>query len=265
MSKKTRESALADIPPPSQRAYTVADGAEYHLRSDTEGRTVEAYVVPWGVPTEVTDVEGHYFEQFHKGAFGRQLKRTGLAGIAVLYNHGKDLHGRPSERFSLPLGTPVEIHEDGPGLFTATRYAKTELADDVLQLVREDAIQGHSVTFTRTPGGRGTKRIPRGHSSGLDLVERLDTVLIEYGPTPFPSYAGTGAVGVRAGMLASHIFELESDDRDELAKLLAADRSRSASDADRKGKGGADGSTSGVDRGLLALRHEQTQRRNERQ
>lgn len=214
---------------PSLRAFRTDTLAEFQIRADGEGRTVEAYAVPWDEPAEVVDVEGHYFEVFRRGAFSRQLARSGTQGVTVLYNHGLNMYARPSDRFSVPIGTPREIREDGRGLFTATRYASTELGDEILQLVRDGALTGQSVQFIRSPGGRGTRRTKGGHSTtGLDLVERHDVRLIEYGPTPRPVYAGAAVVGLRARQLAEQIALCDTAERARLIEILTASSPASA-------------------------------------
>ncbi len=261
MSKKAKKRA-AELAP-SLRSFQTAGLAEFAIRSDTDGRTVEAYAVPFDDPAEVMDVEGHYFEEFKRGAFARQLNR-GFAGIPVLYNHGKDIYQRPSERFAMPIGTPVEIREDGPGLFTATRYAGTELAEEILQLVRDGALTHYSIQFTRTPAGKGTKRIRNGHrSSGLDLVQRLDTRLIEYGPSAIPVYKSAAITGIRAAQIAGHIQDLDETERTVLSELLRAE-DPSAPVAPVPGKEHEpDDETSDVSAELLALQHEQLVRNRE--
>lgn len=248
---------------PSLRTYLTAELAEFQIRSGGDGRTVEAYAVPFGEAAEVLDAEGHYFEEFQKGAFGRQLARSGIAGITVLYNHGRDLLMRPSERFAIPIGKPLELREDGPGLFTTTRYASTPLGDEILQLVDEGVLTHQSVQFVRTPTGKGTRRIRGGHrATGLDLVIRHDVRLVEYGPTPIPVYRGPGAqvVGVRATQLAAQIHELSDEDRQELSDLIRADRTHSPVEGDDQDEHEPEEPAPDVGFALPALRHEQLKR-----
>ena len=246
----------------SLRSYQTDVLAEFKIRADGDGRTVEAYAVPFGEAAEVIDQEGHYFEEFKKGAFGRQLASSrGFAGIPVFYNHGMDPtpSRRPSERWSTPIGVPVEVREDDVGLFTATRFAGTDNGDEVLQLVRDGALSRYSIQFMRTPAGGGSKRIRGGGPRGLDLVQRLDVRLIEYGPTPLPVYDGAGITGMRAKAVLDIIHELDPDERDTLSELLRAG-SDPASVADDDPKHEHDAETSAVSAELLALRHDQNLR-----
>ena len=194
--------------------------AEFAIRAGGDGRTVEGYAAPFDEVAEIFDFEGHYMEVFRKGAFARSInKRT----PQVFFNHGMDLYLRPTERFAMPIGIPLELREDAKGLFTVTRYAKTPLADEVLQLIDEGAIRGQSVQVRRTPAGGGTRRRQGGHKeTGLDLVERLDVQLVEYGPTPLPVFAGAKITGVRAGIVYSQISDFSDEERSALAELLRA-------------------------------------------
>jgi HK97 family phage prohead protease len=196
-----RSYPLEDI-----RILSRAQGSEY-----ADGRTVEAYVAVFDREAEVQDHEGHYREIIDRTAFnkaiadarpqgGRQAWRAG-----VFYNHGMTLFGTPSDRFSVPLGSPQDIRVEDHGLLTITRYNATPLADEILEAIRSGDITGHSFTGriirsdpARPPSRRGYTRRSDGT---LGTVRRLEMGLREYGPTPFPVYADAAVVGVRS-MLA---------------------------------------------------------------
>ncbi|MFJ4735281.1 phage major capsid protein [Streptomyces sp. NPDC088770] len=166
------------------------------IRAGGDGRTVTAYAAVFDSPAEIRDQDGHYQEQISRSAFDKTLKeRAGRVG--VFYNHARTLHGTPSEKGSVPIGTPLEVRPDGRGLLTVTRYNKTQLADDVLEAIRNGDITGQSFT------GRFIKSDPRGpylpaRAGDLTLVTRQEIALIEYGPTPIPAYHDAEIVGVRA-------------------------------------------------------------------
>lgn len=174
---------------------------DIRVRSDGTGRTVEAYATVFDSPTEIHDQDGHYSERIAPAAFNRTLAQRGT-DFRVFYNHGLTLHGTPSERHSLPLGTPVEIRADKRGLFTATRYNRTTLADEVLEAINNGDIRGQSFTgrMLRSDPGRGPFR--RSRSGELTTVTRHEIGLIEYGPTPLPAYTDAAILGVRATQLA---------------------------------------------------------------
>jgi len=181
-----------------------------------DGRTVTAYAATFGEPYEVSDVHGHYYETINRTAFNRTISR-GYGGVAVLYNHGRILGtSTPSERFSIPLGVPLEISADGRGLLTRTRSSKTPLADEVLELIRD-----HAITTQSFRGPIFRSAAPTTHGSGLNLIERTELGLMDYGPSPWPVNDGAAILAVRstAELLTVDPSELTDDER---AALLAA-------------------------------------------
>lgn len=177
-----------------QRVFALDD---IQIRAGGDGRTVTAYAAAFDSPAHIVDQDGEYDEQIARSAFDKTLQeRSGKIG--VFYNHAKTLHGTPSERGSVPIGTPLEIRPDGRGLLTVTRYNKTPLADDVLESIRNGDITGQSFT------GRFIKSDPHGpylpnRSTGQrTLVTRQEIALLEYGPTPIPAYTDAAIIGVRS-------------------------------------------------------------------
>jgi HK97 family phage prohead protease len=190
---------------------------DYEIERSGDGRTVTAYAAAFGSAYEVRDHEGHYDELINSAAFNKVLARAGaIDNVQVHYNHGLTLWGTPSDRYSMPIGTPLEIKPDGRGLLTRTKYAKTELGDEILELWRSGAIRGQSfrgsvyqsVTRTRTgPNGR-------------PVIERMSLGLREYGPTPSPTNADAGLVAIRSQLL-TQVGEMTPEERRELIALLA--------------------------------------------
>jgi HK97 family phage prohead protease len=183
-------------------------------RAGTDGRTVTAYAATFDDPYPVVDHEGDYDEEIDPAAFNRALG-MGLSRISVVFNHGMTLWGTPSERYSMPLGTPVEVRPDARGLVTVTRYNKTPLADEVLELIDSGSVRFQSFrgpvyqTKSRTEGGRMIRR-------------RLALGLKEYGPAPFPANAGAEMVAIRSQLLVDQLGEMTVEERRELAALLQA-------------------------------------------
>lgn len=189
---------------------------DIQIRSDGTGRTVEAYAAVFGVPASVSDYDGDgYVETIDRGAFDRSIAQRGDK-FQVLYNHGLNIYGEPAAEFSKPLGVPVEVRADARGLWTVTRYARTPLADEILELVREGAIREQSFA------GRVLRSSPdRGPYKRGQSVTRLEIALREYGPTPFPVYAEAAIIGVRsASSIAEEISAMTADERAELVRLL---------------------------------------------
>jgi len=178
---------------------------DIRIRSGGDGRTVDAYAAIFDTPARVADQDGQYLEVIHRAAFNKTLADNGTR-FGVFYNHGLTIHGTPSSRFSMPLGVPLEVKADGKGLFTRTRYGHTELADQVLQDIRDGIIQAQSFTgqFIRSDPALRRGQLYRPSPDGsLRTVIRLESSLREYGPTPLPIYAGAEIVGVRAQLLGA--------------------------------------------------------------
>lgn len=164
-----------------------------------DGRTVRAYAAVFDTPAEIRDQHGHYMEQIDRKAFNRQIG-LGIERVSVFYNHAMTMHGTPASGLaSVPIGSPVEIKADGKGLLTVTRYNRGELADGVLEAIRNGDIRGYSFRgriFKSTPD-----RLPRVRAGGaLPTVVRNELGLTEYGPTPSPAYAEAGILAIRAAL-----------------------------------------------------------------
>lgn len=199
--------------PMLERSFPLEDIA---IRAGGTGRTVVAYAAMFDAPYEVRDVHGHYFEELARTSFNRALSHGAATRAVPLYNHGMTVWSTPSERYSMPLGTPVEIRAETRGLLTVTEYAKTDLADEVLELIRTGAITSQSF---RGPIVRSTKT---GRQSGLDLIRRDELGLTDYGPTPFAVNRDAEIVGVRSQLLIDRLRdELADLDDDERAHVLA--------------------------------------------
>lgn len=216
------------------RSFPLEDA---HIRSGGDGRTVEAYAAVFDVATEIHDKDGHYKEEIDRVAFNKAISDAAPKGsrtawrVGVFYNHGTTLYGTPSERGSMPVGTPLEIKADTRGVFTVTRYHRTELAEEALEGIREGSLPGYSFqgTFLRSAAldwaGKKLARVPRGGfrpgSDGqLVTVRRLESTLKEYGPTPFPAYELAQVVGMRAEQVAHILDALDPTERSQLIELL---------------------------------------------
>lgn len=198
------------------RAFPLEDIA---VSKTPDGRTVEAFAAVFNSPAEVRDQDGHYLEEISARAFNRTLeqRRSGESWrIGVFYNHGRTITGSPSDRASIPLGSPVHIEATSRGLLTVTRYNKTPLADDVLESIRNGDITGQSFTgrFLKSEGHRRGQKLAPGRDGSLPRVTRSEVDLVEYGPTPMPVYADAEIVGVR------NLLQQIPDD--ELVALLKA-------------------------------------------
>ena len=186
------------------------------IRAGGDGRTVEAYASVFDVEATVTDFEGAgYVESIRHGAFERTIAQRGDR-MQVIYNHGLDIYGTPTAEFSMPVGVPLEMREDARGLFTVTRYSKTPLADQILELIKDGAIRAQSW------GGRWVRSDTRAPYRPGQAVTRFEAAMREYGPTPFPVFADAAIVGVRSvTSLADEVTSLSPEERAELARLIS--------------------------------------------
>jgi HK97 family phage prohead protease len=201
------------------RSYPLDD---IRIRSGGDGRTVEAYAAVFDTPSEIKDQDGHYNEVIGRSAFDKTIAERG-GKFGVFYNHGMTLHGTPSERHSMPIGTPVEVRADQRGVFTVTKYNRTQLADEVLEAINSGAITGQSFSgrmIQSTP-----KRGPyRGRGGEIPTVTRSEIALREYGPTPFPAYEDASITNVRALIRAYGVGAVDLDEVDvtDIEALRAA-------------------------------------------
>jgi HK97 family phage prohead protease len=216
MSDDVEFNAHAHIP--ITRSFVLDDLV---VRSDGDGRTVEAYAAVFGQPTEISDHFGHYMEVIDRTAFNEAINGRSLVRQKprVLFNHGRDIYGNPSDRFSMPIGTPETITADTRGLRTVTRIAKTPLGDEVLELMRSGAIDGFS--FQGKP--IKSQQVAAPSRDELPTIVRQKLGLAEYGPGVFVAYAGAGVLAIRTEQIVAEIDQLTPD---QLAELVDVLRSR---------------------------------------
>lgn len=178
---------------PFSRSWDVEDVI---IRSDGKGRTVEAYTAVFNSAAEIRDQHGHYLEEIDPAAFNRTLSH-GIDRVGVFYHHGMTLHGTPSDLGSVPIGRAMEIRPDKRGLLTVTQYNRSDLADAILESIRNRDPMGYS--FRGRIIRSNPKRPPRARNGGQpSLWRHLELGLTEYGPTPNPAYADASIVAVRA-------------------------------------------------------------------
>lgn len=206
--------------PELYRSYPLEDIHVVRSGEGGDGRTVEAYAAVFDQEAEIQDFEGHYLESIDRSAFNRAIDHArpdnngGRWRVTVLYNHGMTIHGTPAERFSVPIGVPVDIRAEARGVLTRTRYNESPLGDEILEAIRSGSVLSQSFTgkIVRSDPSlrRGSTYQPR--NGALPAVRRLELGLREYGPTPFPAYSGAEVVGVR--MTVPGTWRAEDDDED---------------------------------------------------
>ncbi len=179
-----------------------------------DGRTVEAYASVFDSPTEIKDQHGHYMETIHRSAFDEVL-RGGISRVKVFYNHGMNMNGTPSDRWSVPIGVPLEVRADGKGLRTITRFNQGADADQILEAIRNGAITGYS--FRGPIRQSNPPRVARARDGQpLPTVTRTKLGLTEYGPTPAEYYTGAKVLALRSRLSTLDPAEV----RDILTDLL---------------------------------------------
>lgn len=171
---------------------------DIEIERSGDGRTVTALAAVFDADYPVIDSEGDYDETIDRAAFNRTLTH-GIGRTQVLFNHGRNLAGEPSDRYSMPLGVPVEVRPEATGLLTVTRYAKTDLADEVLELIRAGAIRGQSFRGAAYRSARSFNP-----ATGRTRITRLELGLADYGPTPFPVNDAAAILAVRSLTLEDH-------------------------------------------------------------
>jgi phage head maturation protease len=194
---------------------------DIRIRSGGTGRTVEAYAAIFSEPAEIMDADGHYLEVNHPSSFARTIAHHS-GGFPVVYNHGMTIAGTPSDRGSVPIGVSKEVRVDKRGVLTISEYGNSELADEVLEAIRMGAVKAQSY------GGRFIRsdpRTPRGGfradaAGGLRTVTRLEVKMREFGPTPFPAFAGAAITGIRAQQVLGALLTAPAERRAALLDQL---------------------------------------------
>jgi uncharacterized protein len=152
--------------------------ADLELRG-ADGRTIVGIAVPFDEPAKVRDDGGFpYTEVFRRGAFAKTIRERGPAGVKTFAKH---------QRSSLPIGRASLLREDAAGLYSELAVSKTTAGDEVLELVRDGALDGLSIGFV------GIKE-----RQSRDALERLEVALHEISVVDAASYASAVIAGVRS-------------------------------------------------------------------
>jgi HK97 family phage prohead protease len=150
--------------------------AALEVRGD-DGRTIVGIAVPYG---QSATIGYRTTETFVRGAF------TGAdpSGIPLAATHPKD-------GAELPIGVTTELREEADGLHGAWRVSRTQLGDEVLELVRDGALSGLSIGFIELPGGNQWTA-DRSH------VTRTRAALDHVAVVRVPAYPGARIAALRA-------------------------------------------------------------------
>lgn len=162
----------------TERCYR-AFRPDIEIRADSDGRTVHGIAAPFNSPAPIAEGGLRFLEVIVPGAFAKTIsERTGR--IKFLSQHRRDDN---------PLGVFTSMREDSNGLYVEARVSKTAAGDDVLELVRDGALDGWSIGFSPVRETWHDRR----------TVKRLHEVrLREVSLVTFPAYDDARVVGVRA-------------------------------------------------------------------
>lgn len=154
---------------------------DVEIQRGGDGRTVHGILVPWDSPTRVFDQFGpsgqpaEYDEAVARGAFPDAVAEP--RRVKFLGHHARRVN---------PLGRGGLLRDDAAGLYGEMYVSKTVAGDEVLELVRDGALDSFSVGFlpvrSEDRGGVWTR-----------TLARLNEVSI----VTFPAYAGALVGGVR--------------------------------------------------------------------
>jgi len=136
---------------------------------DIEGRTFKGYA-----STYDKDLGG---DVIAPGAFAKTLAERG-ARVKVLWQHSE------------PIGRPVDMREDGKGLYVEAKISNTRLGDEALELMRDGVIDQMSIGYS----------VPQGKSEyqedGTRLIKELK--LYEFSAVTFPMNEAAIITGVKS-------------------------------------------------------------------
>lgn len=138
---------------------------------DLDERTFEGYASTWD--------EDQTGDMIHQGAFLKSIAEAfPTKRIKVLWQHSE------------PLGMPIEMREDGYGLWVKAKVSKTRLGDEALELMRDGVIDRMSIGFS----------IPRGKSDFDENGTRhiREVKLMEFSPVTFPANEAAMITGVKS-------------------------------------------------------------------
>jgi HK97 family phage prohead protease len=166
--------------------------AELEYRIEGDGRTITGIAVPYDIEQKVAP---GLTEVFRKGAFADVVK----AAFRVKLLRGHDAQ-------ALPLGRATLLRETDKGLYGEFRISNTKAGDEVLELVKDGALDQLSIGF-----------MPLKNRKRADgVVERLKAHLAEVSLVTFGAYGDLASVtGMR------DLTDVDSPRLDAAREILA--------------------------------------------
>lgn len=155
-----------------------AFSGDMEIRSGGDGRTVYGIAVPYNRPTTIREFMDEYLEEFQRGAFARTISERGDK-VKFLYQHDA----------SAPIGRATQLREDASGLYAEFRVSKTQRGDEVLELIRDGALDSFSIGFNPVSDDVRDR--------GKHVI-RTEVKLREVSAVTFPAYEDAVMAGVRS-------------------------------------------------------------------
>ena len=143
-------------------------------RAGGDGRTISGIAVPYDVEQRIS---GQLVEVFRKGAFADVVR----APFRVKLLRGHDAK-------AMPLGRATMLKETDQGLYAEMRVSQTRAGDEVLELIKDGALDQLSIGFMPLKN--------RKRDDGV--IERIKAHLAEISLVTFGAYGELATVsGVR--------------------------------------------------------------------
>lgn len=183
------------------------------LRNGGDGRTIGGLVVPYDTPTEIREMGGGYTEVFRPGAFAKSITERG-SKTKLLASHG--------QQNRLPIGKATNLVETRSGLNGEFYVSRTAAGDDVLELVRDGALDAFSVGF---------EPVKDQWSRDRQSVERVEARLWEVSLVAIPAYEDALVTSLRSD---GGVEESEEPGEEEEAPVEPEEESEEETDRARR-------------------------------
>jgi HK97 family phage prohead protease len=188
MTNLESETATVNVPPnmPIEGAVELesAERAPLHrefpveITADSDGRTVDVRIVPYGVKAMVSDGGAPYYETWLPGVFEKQMNAANRVKVLLNFEHEQGLRGVVGH------GVSLEDHPEGPqGTFRVHANAD---GDKALELINEGLLTGISL-----------EAIPLKSRRVGDVVERIRAHLDKVAFCRFPAFEQAQVLAVR--------------------------------------------------------------------
>jgi HK97 family phage prohead protease len=149
--------------------------------SGSDGRTVVARLMRWDSPSRVTDNGRDFYDEvWRKGVFASSIRRAEKAGRRW------PLMAMHQDRL-LPVGATTAVHERADGAYFTGKISRTQMGDEIIELINDGALPGVSV---------GAKPIRSRRTA--QLVERVEAAIREISFTPFAALDGAEILALRS-------------------------------------------------------------------